>query len=283
MTRISTNARGLEFRETDSQLAGAAHMKAAPAAAPTPPHTNVVDEFVSGGPSWAPPSVEPRPTGKTFSAAALARMSPAQRAQTVGAGVVPSAVYPPGEEEKYPLKHAEFRQQLVATVTQYNDVSAKTLNGPDICAACSVVNAMVLSDDGKASAAALRRALKDSGAALPAPMTPRDAERALTAFASGEVSEFDVAVLQQVAAAVLEQRQGVADQQPGAAPGPGISEPVLRAFVADLVRNGAPLKRARFELSQNADGAHWTTTVRGTHADSAPPRTPRTELRSFTA
>ncbi len=276
MTRITTNTPSPKFHEVESPTTEAAHVK--PTAPPGLAQRNVVDAFVAGSSQRDQPASFSSP-GRTFSVADLERMNPEQRAQTVGASVVQSAVYPREELEVYSLKLDG--RQLVDEVGQYNDVSAKTMNGPDICAACSVVNAMILSGDGKASAAALEKVFKNTHARVPPPMTNADASRALVALRSGKVSEFDVAVLQQVAAAVLSKMQTAADSKNNDH-SPGVSTPVLQSFIASLVEKGAPLKGATFELSANSQGAHWTTTSNGVHADSAPTREARKELSHFT-
>lgn len=274
MTRINTNTPSPKFHEVEAQTTEAAHVK------PTAPPSlaNVVDEFVAGSAPREQPSSFSS-AGRTFSVADLERMNPEQRAQTVGASVVQSAVYPREELETYSLKLD--RQQLVEEVGQYNDVSARTMNGPDICAACSVVNAMILSGDGKASAASLEKVFKNTHPRVPPPMTNADASRALAALKSGTVSEFDVAVLQQVAAAVLGKMQAAADVKTDDH-SPGVSAAVLQRFIGALVEKGAPLKGATFELSENSQGAHWTTTNKGVHADSAPSGQPRKEIGRFT-
>ena len=279
MTRIQTSPSGSNFHQIDTPDTDATHVK--PTVPPPAPPQNVVDAFVASD-ARAQNTAPHVPAGRSFSVAELERMSPEQRAESVGSSVVRSAVYPAEELETFPLKEKTYREQLVTRVVQTNDVSAKTLNGPDICAACAVVNAMILSDHPAASAKALGDLLKNTHAKLPAPLRNDDAARALKALRSGEVSEFDVAVLQQVAAAVLEKMQHAEDQKTGDR-SPGVSPHVLKSFVEALTRAHAPLSGTTFEPSETAQGAHWTVTRNGVHADSAPGGEPRKRLGSFIA
>jgi hypothetical protein len=168
------------------------------------------------------------------------------------------------------ITNKDMRNQLLRSCPQINPVSTAAGNGPHICGAAAVTNALVLSSKTPEQAKANAQAVRDLAKNAPGGVKLNPAEdSALKKMESGKMSPADVQHVQQLMYRIGgTMPNGGVNTTDG-----GLSTVQVGSMMTMLAKRGAfegssVTMHCNRQKGPNGEFDHWTTTVDGVHANS---------------